>query len=579
MPANKKTFQDCIFLSGIVLLSFIPYIKGLGFYGIDWSFLGRLSMSGDQSLPGFFKVLYNDWVKMQPGKVLYLASLYKMFGLNPFGYHIFNNTIFLLNILLFYVVLCNFFNRRFLCLSAALVYALLPHYSSVRFWVQGFELNLALTFYFLSLYSDLRAMRAQPAGFWAWKLSSTLSLICSMLTHPIAMVLFLLNPILVWYHERKICESSFKNGVESSPNSLTQLRSTNPRVLFYINLSVLLPIINLKVLSAIESGNLNFDYILNNLLNASHGNYDWGLNYIHAIAVAYGSYGIGLPVIVWTTILNYSSLTILAVAGLLGLVIYLFFYSTMRESKHSYPDKTDLITFVKRGFVVFVLGYAAYLIDIGVRFSSTGAVNVTAIAAALGVALTMVGFLGWISTLFGSNRVKVQIYYVLIALLCIAGFVINNRIASFWIAAYKQEQMILDDIYKKFPTPLAGSALLLDGICPYVGPAMLFETNWDLTGALRTVYRDNTFRADIVTEKLKVKEDGVYIQHHDGVHTYPFKNLYIYNFEQKASFQLTNAQSAIDYFQTFNPNHNLSCPDGRPGFGLPVFKLNSFIFR
>lgn len=577
-PQKEKVLQDCLFLASIVLLSVILYIKGLGFYGLDWNSLRVLSMAQEQSLFSLFQSLYGDHVKMQPGKILYHAGLYKLFGLNPFGYHIFNHAVFLLNVLLFYVTLRHLYDKRLFAISAALVYAFLPHYSSVRFFVQGFEFNLALTFYFLSLYSDLRAVRARPAGFWGWKFSSLLSLICSMLVHPIAMALFLLYPIFVWYREKRMRGERLNKRADPTRNSLTEIVRTNPRVLFYMTLAAVLPIMNLNILTAIELGSSNFSHIFKHIIDVNYSTYGWGLNYVHAMAVAYGSYGIGLPLVVWSSILNHSNLATFVVAGLLGLGIYFFLYSTIKRSRNGHIDRIYIIKFIKHGFIVFFLGYGAYLIDVRVRFSSTGAVNVAAVAAALGVALTMIGFLGWISTIFRSKRIRRQSFCLFVALFCTSGFFVNNYIASFWVAANEQQQEILNDIRETFPMLSSGSTMILDGICPYIGPATVFESNWDLEGALKIRYQDNTIRADIVTPDLGIKENMLRTSHY-GVQNYPFKNLVIYNYQKKKSYPLSNAEDARHYFEMINPNYKVNCKDGRVGFGEPIFKIKSLVVR
>ena len=297
-PNREKVLHDCLFLASVILLSCILYIKGLGFYGLDWATVKNLSMAADQSFFGLFSETYFDHLKMQPGKVFYQVVLYKLFGLNPLGYHIFNHAVFLLNVLLFYAILRKLYGKRLLCLSVVLVYAFLPHYSSARFWLQGFEFNLALTFYFLSLYSDLMGMRARPAGFWGWKFSSALSLMCSTLINPIAMALFLLNPLLAWRQTKRMLDQEGNNQEEKKSNSFTELIRNNPRTLFYFQLALVLPLINLNILTAIDAGTSNFLHIYKHIVDVSYGNYDWGLNYIHAVGVAYGSLGLALPVVV-----------------------------------------------------------------------------------------------------------------------------------------------------------------------------------------------------------------------------------------------------------------------------------------
>ncbi len=577
-PDREKLLPDFLFLTGIVLLSCILYIKSLGFYGLDWVGLRDLSLANDQSFSGLFEILYKDHLKMQPGKVLYHVGLYKLFGLGPLGYHIFNHAVFLLNILLFYVILRKSNGNRLLCISAALVYAFLPHYSSVRFWLQGFEFNLALTFYFLSLYSDFTGLRTGSTGFWGWRLSSAMSLICSTLINPIALALFFLNPILIWHQTRRMPDKKVERREEKKPNSFTEQIRNNPRVLFYLQLALVLPLVNLNILTAIDTGTSNFPHIFRHIFDANYGHYDWGLNYIHAVGVAYGSFGLGLPLVVWLTIMNHANIITFVAAGLLGLVIYLFISSTIKRFETGYIGKSDLLRFMKYGFIVFAMGYTAYLIDVRVRFSSAGAVNIAAVAAALGVALTVIAFLGWVSNLFRSKQVRAQSFCLLIALFCSAGFLVNNHIAWFWLAANEQRQEILDDVRSTLPTLSPGSTVIVDGICPYIGPAPVFESNWDLEGALKLLYQDNSIRANIVTADIDINDDRIRVSG-AGVQNYPFKNVSIYNHKEKRVYPLASAQDARQYFEMINPSYKVNCKDGRLGFGEPIFKIKSFVIR
>lgn len=577
-PNREKLLLDFLFLAGVVLVSCILYIKGLGFYGLEWAALRDLSVASDQSFFGLFSGAYFDHLKMQPGKVFYQVSLYKLFGLNPLGYHIFNHAVFLLNVLLFYAILRKIYGRRLLCISVGLIYAFLPHYSSARFWLQGFEFNLALTFYFLSLYSDLMGMRARSAGFWGWKCSSALSLISSMLINPVAMALFLLNPILVWRQTKRLLDEKVNNRKEQKSNSLTDLIRDNPRTLFYLQLALVLPLINLNILAAFDAGTSNFFHIYRHIVDVSYGTYDWGLNYFHAMAVAYGSFGIGLPVVVWAAIINHSSVTTFLGAALLGLMIFLFLNFQVKRTRSEHMNGLYMRRLIKHGFIIFFLGYGAYLIDVRVRFSSTGVVNVAMVAASLGVALTMTGVVGWITSLFQSRWVRRQGYCIFVTLICVSGFIVNSHIASFWVAANEQQHKLLDEIQLTFPALSAGTTLIVDGQCRYHGPATVFESNRDLEGALKLLYQDNTIRANIITPNIDINDDGIRIIG-SGVQYYAFKNLFIYNHKEKKAYPLTNAKDARQYFEMINPNYKVNCKDGRPGFGEPIYKIKSFVVR
>ena len=68
---------------------------------------------------------------------------------------------------------------------------------------------------------------------------------------------------------------------------------------------------------------------------------------------------------------------------------------------------------------------------------------------------------------------------------CGANVLILTTIATFWEEAYRQETAILADVQRAVPPSAPGSTLLLDGECPYVGPAVVFDSDWDLAGSVR----------------------------------------------------------------------------------------------
>ena len=194
--------------------------------------------------------------------------------------------------------------------------------------------------------------------------------------------------------------------------------------------------------------------------------------------------------------------------------------------------------------------------------------NRVAIAAAVGVAFASVGGLGWISNLLNSSYSRKCFFCLLIALFCSCGFLINNTIASFWVAAYRQQQEIVADIRQQFPTLPAGSTLILDGFCPYIGPGIVFETNWDVNGILRITYSDPTLTGDVVKPSLNIWNDGISLSlYGDDESHYSYKQLFVYNFSKKMKHKLTDAEEARRYFAKFNPD----CSDGKAGIGVPIF--------
>src|SRR5688572_26422553 len=450
----SETARDCLFLCLIVLLSLLLYVGSLGFYSDDWSFLGYFSVSPDQSFPGLFRYLLGPQVQMRPVQVLYLSGLYSLFGLSPLGYHLVNAAVLVAIPVLFYLALRELGQERIVALAAPVVYILLPHYSTDRFWVAAFQANLSMALYFLSLYSDLRALRSRLMGFWSWKLLSLLCLLGSALAYEVALPVFLLNLLLVWSRGRQ------RYG--SAPSS--SWPSARALALLGSNLIALVAVLIFKRLTTIRIGDSPVSFgeytywILRRAVALHSPDYEAGLNIKRALEVNYGDYGLGLPRVVWKILREYPDPAILVLGGFLGLIIFSYLYRTIAsQGRTEAISQSGMMKWIVGGVAVFALGYAIFLTNYNVIFTPTGIGNRTAIAAAVGIALSWVGGLGWLSTFLSARYWRQRVFCALITLLGVSGFLINNTIATFWMVAYRQERMILADIFQRFPSLPVGS--------------------------------------------------------------------------------------------------------------------------
>lgn len=260
-------------------------------------------------------------------------------------------------------------------------------------------------------------------------------------------------------------------------------------------------------------------------------------------------------------------------AGFLGLAIFGYLFHTGKQPYTELPSKAVWTKLITSGLLVFGFGYAIFLTNTEFIFTTTGIGNRISIASAVGVAMSLVGGLGWLTAFMPSDSLRRLSFSMIATLFCIGGFLITNTLASFWITAYRQEQEILADIHRQFPTLPAGSTLILDGICPYVGPAIVFESNWDLAGALQLNYRDPTLRADVVTPNLKIEDGGLSTLLYGHLYSrYAYsEKLLLYHFGYKMIHDLTSAETARRYFVTFNPDYSNGCGGGVAGYGVWVF--------
>jgi len=542
----SETLQDTIFLGLMVAASCALYVSRIGFYSDDWSFLGNFRISKDQSLIGLFKTASTPNTQMRPLQNIYDVLLYKVFGVHPLGYQLVNMFVLIGITVLFYCILKRLKLPRIIAVAIPLVYALLPNYSADRFWYAAFQANLCILLFLISLYAGLRAFSHYTVRTSFWKAVSIFGLVLSSLSYEVAIPLVVLNMVFYWNPHEKLLQPR-------------QKRTQHHHSVFLILTVVALVYVFLfKVLTTTRLADLHYPGYFVYIMGS-------------AFIVNYGTFLLRLPYIWGEIISRYANPVVFASGFALYLVIFLYLYTVLTKPGTTFPRPSWMRNLTLSSFIIFFLGYAIFLTNNQVGFSPTGIENRVAIAGAVGVALTFVGIFGWISSRFLSEKASRVLFSVLIAAICAGSFIIINTLASFWAQASQQQQHILASIQTQFPSMPKNSTLILDGVCPYIGPAVVFESEWDLKGALQTIYRDPTLRADIVTPRLSVTKQGINTEIYTFPSQYPYKNLFIYNMHNKSVYPIPDAQTAQLYFQKFNPDRNNNCPPGSAGNGVSVF--------
>jgi hypothetical protein len=559
---SQVEVRDCLFLGLVMLLSCILYINDLGFYGDDWAFLRIFYLSENQSLVGLIRSTFetsNIWSSPplrtwapRPVQAIYEVSLYWLFGLNPFGYHLVNTTVLTSGIIGFYWVVRELTGNRMLAIVVPMTYGLLPHYSTDRLWYAAFQANLSMVLYFLSLFCDLQQLKAKRNSLYAWKTLSLVSLIGSTLAYEVFIPLFWLNPFMVLYQKRRLQ----KSGVN------TQLSRRTLTLLLASNIVVLTLILIFKALVSEPERAPTFSFSLIKWLSQQ--------SLTASIDLSFGDYGTGLPRIIWKIVSTSQNMAVFVLTSALAIFVCWYLSAALRQSAAQVPRRSTMLILVFVGLLIAGLSYCYFYDYFKI---TTGINNRVAIAASVGVALCLVGVAGWIARFVSSSYTANRVFCLAIGLLTGSGFLINNTIASYWVAAYKKQQAILHDTRAQFPTLPKGSTLILDGFCPYVGPGIVFEMNWDVTGALGVMYRDGSLRGDVVKPWLQVTQGGISL---DGNSiAYPYDSLFVYNVRRNTGYRLKNADVAREYFSMFTPDHNSECPSEYTGYdygvGLRIF--------
>jgi hypothetical protein len=546
---------DCVFLATISLASSAWYAARLGFYSDDWGLFAAFQLSPDRSMAGLVHASFLD----RPAQGVYSILLYRTFGLNPFGYHFVNAAVLACMATLLYLVLRRLQPSRGVALSVALIYVVLPDYSTDRFWYAAFAAPLSIVFYLLSLLADLHARRGRALVLR--RLGALAALLVSVLLYEAALPFFFVNPLIVWWaHRRKTDVLVFRNKAHGT--------------FFWfagVNWTVLAAV---AVYKAKTSPRLHAPHglaalawsIVQNLFRPGFTDGDYGLNLRAAFNAHFGDYLLRLPATIWTLHHTHPLAWLPLAAIAFGAVVFLYARSMAVDFSARHAGVLVLV-----GGVAFLLGYSMFLTNKAIQITPTGIGNRTSIAAALGVACAAAGMFGLMACALTRPRARSAAFAALLGAYAAAGFFVISTLSSFWIDAYAIELAVLNDVETHVGTPAPRTTLLLGGICSYNGPAIVFESDWDLSGALRLHYADRTISADVLRPGFyEATDSGIATILYEGEDDYDYSaDLKLYDFGRKTTDALTDKTSALKALR--GGLIDATCPRGGEGVGSRVF--------
>jgi hypothetical protein len=539
--------KDVVF---VVLVSALPalfVVSTLGFYLDDYNALMLMSTSDDQSLWGLYTSLLSGDPKshLRPVEYAILAVLYWLFGTDPLPYQIFLATLVPACSAMLYLVLDRLTQRRYIALGVAIVFAMAPHYSSARFWVVAFSPTLVLTLYLISLYCVLRALESRGIRLAGWVICASLAMGVSLFIYEIAVPLFVVTALYFWYRTRR----RGKEGV---------LAATSYALLLALAIVA-------KLGLALEVGNES---------SYSIGGYQGGL--VHhaayvtsgAIKITFGTYGLGLPYVLWWILGHRFSALVLAVGVLVGVLVFVYLARAVRRLA-PLPDSRGFrwplwVELVAAGLFIIAAGYGLFVVTGQIYMTSAGIDNRVNVVPALGMALLVVGLLLAATELLESRR-RGTVFSVGVAALAAAGLVVTNTIAGYWADAYTRQGEVMKRLEHALPDDPSDTIVLLDGICPEIGPGIVFLAHYDLAGALRTQYHDTSIEAAVMTDDVDAAPAGVIIgTTWVGVTErlrYPYeKRIVVYDWRRDSLTRLPDQEAARRYLET---TPRIECPPPR----------------
>jgi hypothetical protein len=536
-----ELMRDCLFLIWVVIFSALPYIRNIGFYSDDWIFLADLVLSRQHSVLSLARLLLvTERMLPRPMQSLEIAMLYRLFGLDPLGYHVVNLCIFAAGVAILYLVTLELRVERTTGLAIAVVYASLPHFATDRFWLAAFQAISAMTFCFLAFYAGLRGSSERNYG---WMLLSTISAVLSLLAYEVTAGLLIALPLVIL---GKLWIEGHLPHWKVWPRALIGFLGVFITTVFSVF------ILKIQMLS------LYYPRI--------RPHWPELFRYVFAQTLSFNfvRYGVRLPWSIAHAVLHGLPTDVLLVGTAVAVAVAFYF-------SHNLPTPRRFLFFrglllIGTGMAIFWAGLLAF-VPMRMDLSSTGMNNRVAIACGLGTAFMLVGACRLLCNTARSRRFG---FAILLGTLCGGNVLLLGYLSSFWVQARSSQAAILRSVREHVPPLQSGSTLLLDGFCPYIGPGVVVETSWDATGLLRLSYRDASLAGDVVSRSTRIDSEGVSTTIYGDIRRYPYgPDLLVYN-TRKASYRVLSDREAAEAYFHEKSADEMRC-QGRAGVGAPVF--------
>jgi hypothetical protein len=518
------------------------YVGGLGFYYDDHFFLGILRTSHDRSVPGLFDALSEGDSKtwLRPATYGGFAILFRLFGTNPLPYHLFVAALVPVCAVLLYLVLDRLRVPGFLAVGVPIVFAAAPHYSTDRFWLASYSAPASVAFALAGVYALLRACELRGRRLTLWLVGGGAAIVLSVLFYEVAIPLLIVAVAALWYRGR------------------TGSRST--RITAFSSSLLLAGVLVYKGIASTT------------LTTGSSYQPGLGANFVHhigylvsgSVKVNFGTYGLALPYVVWWIFAHRLTWSAAAASLLVGAVVLLYL---RRHRELELPTLRRNGTpiwrlLVAAGVALIAVGYASFLVTEEIYFTSAGIDNRVNIVAAIGVAVLALGLvlraIQWLPA-----RRQGAGFAVGLALLAATGTLITSTLADYWVAASARQDEVAPRLIRALPAKLHNATVVLDGVCPEIGPGVVFAAPHDLAGFLISRYQDPTIQANVATtgfvgvEQRRLVISAV-LPWRTIPLSYPFgPHLFVYDWPRASTVVLRDAAAARRYLAA---TPRLSCP-------------------
>jgi hypothetical protein len=546
---------DCIFLFAIILVSSLPYLSGLGFYSDDWSYQSELSISRSKPImEALSQVWSSDRGSVRPIMVAYLVLTYRAFGSNTLAYQIANVILLASMGISLYLLLRELELRRWLSVSVASVFSFLPQYSTDRFWWASAQALYCMSFGFLGIIALSRTFQPHSQRRKEWLVLASALIVASVLSYEVSLGMIVVSIAMIGWREHLRHHGSPVRWLPRFNWLLAPLS-----VLFLVGIIKTL----MQTRMTVHSKLLPF---------VSHPlDLIWKMC-LQAFQFCIWIYGLKMPLIL-SNLFRQSALGwfSISISIAIGLMVATFLWKCIEIS--GIPRRRDYIAITVMGFILFIAGYALFSHREESFFLTAGIHNRVTIASAVGAAMILVGISGLICSFLRPASIGKMAFSLAIGLICGTNCLAIEGIAYFWRDASLKQTEILHSLSNDVHGLPSGSILLLDGFCRFSGPGVVFETNWDATGAIRLTLNDISLAGDVVSPDMHFMRSSIETTFYGEKEKEYFygDHLYVYNVRARRLFALRSSSDADSYLHSFNSTGDSGCPLSKEGYGTEVF--------
>ncbi len=486
--ARPRAEQAALFLAALAFAAYAFKIRGLGFYDDDWAWLAILAKSPDQ---GWFALISHfakdhDGVWARPLNFPAFAALYKLFGAWALGWHLFLAALTAWGGVALWRWLEDEGLGRPTAVLAAGLFVLWPNHDATRHWVALYSAPAALALTF----EALRLRKRSP------NLSAHALLIGGLMYEGSALLAAVPVVTDAWRARKLGFWRAWLAGVAANVGPLTGLFCL---VLWQ---RVLSPRLFSPERHPMSLSPAHFFQVFWTGLECSLLNRLWHLLYKHALwAKSLFS--------VWNWIAWAAASAVLAACA----------RSTLTEESPS--DDAPLFA-----AALFFFGYAPYVFDatyVPAIFSATNRVNFTGSA---GAAL----FAAWgMRRLFAARSAAPRsaglVLCAVLPAVCLLSTWTSN---AQWAAAAKRQLEILGGLNRRLDhAPPGEKTILLFGLDTFIGSAPVFNSTYDLEGALYLSRREPGLKALVAEGRVSFAEKNAVMSWY-GSTDIPYAGLYAY---------------------------------------------------